>query len=98
MHKVLSLGALALSVSLLAAMPAHAQEDGNEGAAGVEEAATQPNPNERVCRRVHVTGSNIPQRVCMSRAEWAELREESQETLRRNNQDSGANTSTAGSN
>lgn len=89
MQKVLSLSALALGIALLGTVPVYADEGGDEGV----EVATQENPNERVCRRVHVTGSNIPQRVCMSRAEWSELREESQEAVRENNRDMNANTS-----
>jgi len=90
MQNILSLSALALGVALLGAVPAFA-DDASDGS---EEVATQENPNERVCRRVHVTGSNIPQRVCMSRSEWSELREESQEALRENNRNSSANTET----
>ncbi len=89
MQKVLSLSALALGIALLGTVPVYADDGGDEGV----EVATQENPNERVCRRVHVTGSNIPQRVCMSRAEWSELREESQEAVRENNRDMNANTS-----
>jgi len=94
MQKFLSLSALALGVALLGAVPAYAEDNGDEAV----EVVTQENPNERICRRVHVTGSNIPQRVCMSRSEWSELREESQETLNENRRDTGANTSTIGAN
>lgn len=94
MQNILSLSALALGVALLGTVPAFADGEND----GSEEVATQENPNERVCRRVHVTGSNIPQRVCMSRSEWSELREESQEAVRENNRDTNANVSTVGSN
>jgi len=92
MQKILNLSALALGIALLGTVPVYADDAGDEGV----EVATQENPNERVCRRVHVTGSNIPQRVCMSRAEWSELREESQEAVRENNRDTNANASTVG--
>lgn len=90
MQNFVSLSALALGIALLGTVPAFAQSEGD----GSEEVVATENPNERVCRRVHVTGSNIPQRVCMSRSEWSELREESREALRENNRDSGANTET----
>lgn len=88
MRNVLSVGALALGVSLLIAAPVAADE--NQESNSAEEAAVESNPNDRICRRVHVTGSNIPQRVCMKRSEWTELREESQETLQQNRQDSSS--------
>lgn len=90
MQKMLSFGAVALGIALLGAVPAFA----DDGSQGDEVTVAQENPNERVCRRVHVTGSNIPQRVCLSRAEWADLQEDSQEALRDNRRDTGANTST----
>lgn len=90
MKKILSIGALALGVALLSGAPAIADDEGN----GEEVTVAQENPNERICRRVHVTGSNIPQRVCLSRAEWSELREDAQEELRDHNRDSGVNTET----
>jgi hypothetical protein len=92
MKYLLSVGALALGIALLGAVPAYADDGGDEGT--TTQASTQDNPNERICRRVRVTGSNIPQRVCMSRAEWTELREESQEDLRDNRRDTGSNLST----
>jgi len=96
MQKALSFGALTLALSLLVALPAHAQAEGEEGAGATEESATPANPNERICRRVHVTGTNIPQRVCMSRAEWSELREESREAIRERQMNDGANTDQTG--
>jgi hypothetical protein len=41
------------------------------------------NPNERVCIRERVTGSNIPRRVCRTRAEMEALAEQSGEAMRR---------------
>jgi hypothetical protein len=38
-----------------------------------------------ICRRQHVVGSNRPQRVCLTRAEWDEIREDAVEGLERYN-------------
>ncbi len=94
MKSVLNLGTLALGVSLLCAMPvyAYAEEQESEG-----ETTVESNPNDRICRRVRVTGTNIPQRICMSRAEWTQMREETREDLRESVQNDNANTSTVGS-
>jgi len=45
---------------------------------------------------VRTTGTRLTQRICMSRDEWTNLREESQESLREARDDAGANTSTVG--
>jgi len=95
MRNLLSLGIMAFCISLMSAVPAMADE--GEGSTAPAEAVVQSNENDRICRRVHVTGSNIPQRVCMTRREWGELREESQEALRDNRDNAGANTTTVGS-
>jgi hypothetical protein len=87
MHHILSSGALALGLALAFAAPVYAEEESQ----GTEQAETQSNPNDRICRRVRVTGTHIPQRICMSRAEWADLREQSQEELRERNADAEAN-------
>ncbi len=39
-------------------------------------AAPAPDPNKVICRRVEVTGSNMPEHVCKTRAEWASLAEQ----------------------
>jgi len=79
MRTALSVGTLALGAALLYGMPvsAIAQEDSGQ----IETTAIE-NPNEQICRRVHVTGSNIPQRICMTRAEWMDLREETVSEVR----------------
>jgi len=92
MWKVLSVGVAALCVSLMLAVPAYAVEEEVASVASTSE----ENPNERICRRVHVTGSHIAQRVCMSRAEWTSMREDSVEELRESNDNSNANTSIVG--
>ena len=94
MKGILNLGTLALGVSLLCAMPVYAYADEQEGEG---ETTVESNPNDRICRRVRVTGTNIPQRVCMSRAEWTSLREESREDLRESVQNDNANISGAAS-
>ena len=30
----------------------------------------KPDPNKVICRRVEVTGSNMPEHICHTRAEW----------------------------
>lgn len=40
------------------------------------------NPNRRVCKRVKVTGSHFRQKVCRSQAEWARIREASQNMMK----------------
>jgi|GEM_PF-1226494 len=106
MHYVLKLGTVALGVSLLFAVPTFADESENapdEAQATVEtqapeeaQAAVESNGNDRICRRVRTTGTRLTQRICMSRDEWTNLREESQESLREARDDAGANTSTVG--
>lgn len=41
------------------------------------------NPEERICTTEHVTGSNIPRRVCRTRSQKAEEEREGQELIRR---------------
>ncbi len=45
--------------------------------------------NEQVCRREHVVGSNRPQRVCMTRREWEEVRQNSRDMVDRANREQG---------
>lgn len=33
-------------------------------------------PNEEICKRVHVTGSRFPSEVCMTRAQWDSERDQ----------------------
>jgi len=91
MWKVMSLGVAVLGASLLLAAPVYATEDETSSVAS----STEENPNDRICRRVHVTGSHIAQRVCMSRAEWTSMREDSVEELRENNDNATVNTEIA---
>ena len=44
-------------------------------------AAEEAHLNEVVCRREHVVGSNRPQRICQTRRQWNDLREQSLEEL-----------------
>jgi hypothetical protein len=39
--------------------------------------------DEKVCRRLEVTGSVIPKRVCLTRAEWEEIDKRNRETAER---------------
>lgn len=54
------------------------QRTAAEQAAAEEEARR----NEIVCRREHIVGSNRPQRICQTRAQWERLTENSREALR----------------
>ena len=49
---------------------------------------SEPDPNEMICRREQVTGSNFRRRVCMTRAERDQRMEESRDEalLRRSSQ------------
>jgi len=106
-----SLSVLLLGASLFVTMPVLAQDEeeqatseqaatedqaATEEQAADEEVAEESNLSERICRRVHVTGSHIPQRICMSRAEWTELREESQQNLQDHERAMGNSTSATG--
>jgi hypothetical protein len=42
-------------------------------------------PNERICRRIQVTGSNFRRRVCQTRQQWNASSEDTQEFLRERN-------------
>jgi len=78
-------GALVLGASLVFAAPTFAEENEGEEAAATE---TERDRNQMQCKRVHVTGTRIPQRVCLSRGEWDDMRAEAEETLSQANQDS----------
>ncbi len=39
-------------------------------------------PNEEVCRRQQRTGSRFHTRICMTRAEWAQMQQDSQDSTR----------------
>lgn len=46
-----------------------------------------PDPNERVCKRVEVTGSRIPgARECHTRREWAEMSDEGRDATTQSQQ------------
>ncbi len=83
MADLVKLSVLALGASLIFAAPVAAQDEAEEPA----QVAEEENPNERICRRVRTTGSNLRQRICMSRSEWTSLREQSREELERAQQD-----------
>lgn len=66
-----------VSLGLWAGTPAMAQDEGEQE---VQQAAAQESDeNRRICRRVHITGSNIARRYCMTQAEWTELSEATRE-------------------
>lgn len=51
-------------------------------AAGAK-AAAPGDPNRMVCRKERVVGSNRPEKICMTAAEWQGITERSQEDLTR---------------
>lgn len=62
-----------------------AQVDGSEADAAVED------PNAIVCVRERITGSRIPKKVCMTRAERDRIREINQENFENNKRKVGKN-------
>jgi len=72
----LSWGTLCLAWLVLPAGGAAAAEDEAES-----EPEKKRRPNERVCHTVKVTGSHLPERVCLKQREWDRLREEAQRLL-----------------
>lgn len=89
MSRFWKVGAMILGASMLMAAPSYAAE--NEGDDGQE--AVEQNPNDRICRRVHVTGTRIPQRICYTRARWDELEEEARDIIDQSIQNSNTATS-----
>ena len=66
-----------LSAGLLLAAPVLATEN------AIEEASVEENDDDRICRRIHVTGSRIPQRICMKRSDWVLRRAQNEEEAER---------------
>ncbi len=88
------IAAMALGAFLMFAGTSYAQDTTENTEAEEEAVDTRAELDETICRRVHVTGTRIPQRYCLKRSEWARMREEAQEELDRNA--TGANTVTGG--
>ncbi len=76
---------LLLTVSALAslsAVPASAQQ--TQAPSNQNSAKKMLDPNEVVCEKQEVLGSRLAtKRVCMTRAEWAELRHQDRQDLER---------------
>ncbi len=49
--------------------------------------------NKRVCKRVKVTGSRIPERVCRKESEWKRLQDEARENAERSYEGNSRNIS-----
>ncbi len=64
-----------------------AQETSETTEANVEE------ENQQICRRVRITGSNIPRRLCLSEEGWERLSSGGREEMRQNQADRFARTS-----
>ncbi len=44
----------------------------------------------QVCKRIHVTGTRFPKKVCMTKRQWKEVSEQAQDDINRNVMDSQA--------
>lgn len=80
----MSLGIFCL-VSCASSEVAEQSEDVNQAAnveLAAEDAENENDPNEIICRREMVTGSNFRKRVCLTRAQRGEMRSESREEFR----------------
>ena len=65
---MLSLISVALALALAAPPQAQPQSQSHDGAS-----ETAPAKDQHVCRRVQVTGSRRPSRVCHTAQEWQEI-------------------------
>lgn len=76
----------------LVALPAAAQAaDPAPVATPAPAASPAPQAAERVrCRTVRTTNSRIPERICRTEAQWAEIEQQSREALERNRRGAGA--------
>lgn len=68
---------LALTPSLLTFASAAGAEPDPDPAATT---AKRPDPEQRVCRDIKVTGTHMRQRVCFKQREWDRMREQAQES------------------
>lgn len=67
-----ALGAsLVISFGPAALADPSATPDGGSTPAAAKPDPNKPDPNKIICHRVDVTGSNMPEHVCKTRAEWA---------------------------
>jgi hypothetical protein len=77
---ILAMAVLAGCASQQSADSAQATTAANT-AQGAENSSAGADPDELICRREVVTGTNFRRRVCMTRAERETMREESQEEM-----------------
>ena len=74
--------ALALLVLVGCASPQTSDEASASGSTGTAQASSSGgDPNEMICRREEVTGTNFRRRVCLTRAEREREQEDSQEEM-----------------
>ena len=66
----------------LALLMSSALVHGAEGAKRDAAKSTAQSPNKRVCKKIKVTGSHVPQRICMKKREWDDMEKAARETLR----------------
>ncbi|MEE2921909.1 MAG: hypothetical protein VYC38_09115 [Pseudomonadota bacterium] len=52
------------------------------GCASSDQKLASDDPNAEVCKRLDETGTTLSKRVCMTRAEWAALEEQTNEGAR----------------
>jgi|GEM_PF-3308590 len=91
MNHKLKLAMLPLLAIGFIGTPAYAQAETAE-----LEQSEEENLDENICRRVHVTGTRIPQRVCMTRREWISMSNRSREDTQRAATNENANISVTG--
>lgn len=73
--------AFALLASLMAT-PLLAQDAAAERAIPAEQTSAASAEDQKVkCRSVFVVGSRIPERICRTRAEWAQIERETREAM-----------------
>ena len=99
MHRLLLITGLALAGCATAAEPERVADDSEtvvvaaEAPAPVADSEAEPttaelDPNETICRREAVAGSNFKRRVCATRAQWeatARASRDATETIQRRN-------------
>lgn len=71
---------VALGTVLAATTPVLAYGAESAAPEPLPNAAMQKHPDQRVCRKVRVTSTRIPQRVCLTRRQWDELTEQGRRT------------------
>lgn len=80
---------------------AAAETEGSQevaSAEGSEEVASTEGQlvEKKVCKRIHVTGTRFPKKVCMTKQEWKEMSDRAQEDLDQNIMDNQVSSGDSG--